>query len=410
LNEIVYLFGAGVNQAVKDWDGLSPPLSRNLFQIALNKEKYSNELYIDKMKELFDYIEKYFKMTRNDLKIKPFDLEMCFTLLERQALQAFKIGKNEEGQYLFNILFLFKSFLAEVISDFDHFSITSTSLRNLGKIITYEKPTIITFNYDCIMEQIIESSSGLNPNFPESFMEHMNKIMIKDKKEIPDELVKYSHYNWNRPLGYGFKFDEIQLQQAGPSIFINGNRFYSYAENQLYKIPLLKLHGSLNWFRYLPLRMIPNFPGEPEPELGERKKNILLKRGNWWFGRPPFHEGWLLDPLIITPTLYKENYYDEMPFMDIWEIAKNSLSNCRKLIIVGYSFSPTDFSTKQLFLESFYENNLEELIVINPDHSILKIVKDLCHYQGGIIWFNNLDEYIESFSNLIQLDRESNVK
>jgi len=40
-DDIVYLLGAGVNQSVRDWDDLSPPMTNNFFQIALRKEKYS---------------------------------------------------------------------------------------------------------------------------------------------------------------------------------------------------------------------------------------------------------------------------------------------------------------------------------------------------------------------------------
>lgn len=67
LGEIVYLLGAGVNQVVKDWDGLSPPLFNNFFSIALSKKKFRDEHYSRQMQPVYDYIEKYFKKTKDDL-------------------------------------------------------------------------------------------------------------------------------------------------------------------------------------------------------------------------------------------------------------------------------------------------------------------------------------------------------
>ena len=396
----VLLIGAGVNQVVKDWDGLSPPLLNNFFNIALTKRKFGNEYYSKQMQDVYVYIEKYFKKTRDDLAKSSFDLELCFTLLEQQIKRAERENRRTEFQKLAMIRFQLISFLAEVLSDFEHFAVTSHTMRNLGRVIFHEKPTIITFNYDCLMESILETTSGVNPNIPKSFRDPS----LFEKRELPDELLVYSHCNWNRPLAYGFKFDEIQLQQAGVSKFARGSRFYSIPQNQIYPKPLLKLHGSLNWFRYLPFRSFPVLPGEPEPKLNEKESEIILKDGTWWFGRPPDHDGWFIEPIIITPVLYKDSYYNEKPFIEIWELAKKALSQCDKLVAIGYSFSPSDFTTKQLFLESFAESDLKELVVINPDHNVVKVVKELCHFNSGTVWYSGLDNYLQTFSDSLMIE------
>lgn len=208
-------------------------------------------------------------------------------------------------------------------------------------------------------------------------------------------------------MGYGFKFDQIQLQQAGVSKFVSGSRFYSIPQNQLYSKPLLKLHGSLNWFKYSPVRSLPTLSGETIPELGEKESEIILKNGTWWFARPPDHNGWFITPIIITPVLYKDEYYDDKPFKEIWTQAKNALSRCKKLVIIGYSFSPTDFSTKHLLIESLMNSDLEELIVVNPDHNLIEVVKELCHFSGGVVWYSSLDDYLNTFSGLVPLESET---
>jgi len=145
-------------------------------------------------------------------------------------------------------------------------------------------------------------------------------------------------------------------------------------------------------------------PQEPEPKLKEKESEIILKRGTWWFGRPSDHNGWIIEPIIITPVLYKDKYYNEKPFREIWESAKKTLSQCDKLVVIGYSFSPSDFTTKQLFFESFAENDLKELVVINPDHNLVKVVKELCHFNGGVVWYSDLDEYLQTFSESVMIE------
>lgn len=402
MKEVVYMLGAGVNQVVKDWDGDSPPLLNNFFNIALNKRKFGDDHYSQQVQDVYNYIEKHFKKTQDDLARVPFDLELCFTLLERQIKRAIQKENSVELKKLVNIMFHLEAFIAEVLSDFEHFAVTSHTMRNLGRVILHEKPTLITFNYDCLIESILEFAYGVNPSVPKSFKD----VGSFENRELPDEMLIYSHHNWNRPLGYGFKFDEIQLQQAGISKFARGSRFYSLPQIQLHSKPLLKLHGSLNWFRYLPVRSLPTLPGETEPELNDEESEIILKSGTWWFNRPPDHNGWVINPIIITPVLYKNEYYDTKPFKEIWGLAKRALCQCKRLVVIGYSFSPTDFSTKQLLIESSMNNDLEELIVVNPNHNSVKVAKDLCHFNRGVVWYSSLDDYLNTFSDSVRLESE----
>jgi hypothetical protein len=120
------------------------------------------------------------------------------------------------------------------------------------------------------------------------------------------------------------------------------------------------MHGSLNWFRYLPICAFPTIPGELVPSLEEKENHLLLVDGHYWFDQPPQHYGWCIDPVIITPNLYKKRFLHERPLKEIWAFAKEALSACRKLVIIRYSFSPSVFATKQLLLESLSDTQLEE--------------------------------------------------
>lgn len=78
MGETVYLLGAGVNQVVKDWDGLSSPLLSNFFNIALSKRKFIDDHYSRQMQPVYDYIEKYFKKTKDNLAKSSFDFGIMF--------------------------------------------------------------------------------------------------------------------------------------------------------------------------------------------------------------------------------------------------------------------------------------------------------------------------------------------
>jgi hypothetical protein len=49
---------------------------------------FSDELFDDRLKPLYEYIEKYWKKNKNNLATESFDLEECFTLLELQSREA----------------------------------------------------------------------------------------------------------------------------------------------------------------------------------------------------------------------------------------------------------------------------------------------------------------------------------
>lgn len=393
MSQIVYLLGAGANQVISDWNGLKPPLNNNFFKMALQSQKYGEAHYLNKITPVYDYISRYWKKSIDDLKNTYFNLEDCFTMLQFQRNDAERAEEHDEYVKLTRIEFLLESFLAEYLSEFEISSVLSDSMRDFGRLIYREQPTVITFNYDCILESAIESASGVNTYIPQSFQGGSF-----EQEEVLDDELPYSHCNWNRPLAYGINFDEIQLQRAGLSTYVDGNRFYSHHENRLYSWTILKLHGSLNWFQYLPIRKYPSF-GLSEEKLPEEKLGeVLLINGHWWFSDPPDFQGWLLNPLIITPVLHKEQSYRHPLFSKIWRQAHKELSTCKRLVVVGYSFSVTDFSIRKLLLEALCETSLEELIVVNPDTSIVQIIKELSHFNKPVLVCRDLEEYLRLYN------------
>lgn len=401
MSEIVYLLGAGINRVLKNEEGLQPPLATDFFQQVLNQDHFTiHRYFFEERQSLFDYIERYWKMSSEQLKNTPFDLEDCYTLIQLQKLDADKKGDKDRLRLLSQIELQLTMLLAEYLAKFDIPLDPSISqpFRLFGDIIYNQKATVITFNYDTLLESVIGNASDANPNMPATFIDTSFRRI-----ELPDEEVAYSHLNWNLPLGYGVKFDEVQLQRSGLRIFVSGERFYSHPKNKLYDNPILKLHGSINWFTYSGNKkpsdswlkhfgVEQNFPHDAE-NAKDRVGQTVMFSAIWWNGQLPEHNDEILSPIIVTPVLYK-NFYKHSFINELWKRAAIELSNCKTLIVGGYSFPPTDFNTKRLFLEAFSNHSPEEIIVINPETSVVQTVKDLCHFKKPVLVCRDLNELI----------------
>ncbi|OCH12424.1 hypothetical protein [Aliivibrio sp. 1S128] len=391
MSNIVYLFGAGINRGIQDHNGVKPPLATDLFVQALKCPRIGDDHYLEKISSVFEYIRRYWKLDKADLKNGYFDLEACYTLLELQLAEAKEANNQEQIYYLQDVVLKLTILFAETLQEMEHSIHNSESFRALGELIYSQSADVITFNYDTLIESSIESASRVRSNIPETY-----KGKPHDNGDISDEEIRYSHFNWNRPLAYGAKFDEVKLQRAGVSTYVDGERFYSAHPDGLYQNTILKLHGSINWFVYSGIK---NYSFEADVNAVESKKGkTVLTEGRWWFNEPAEKDGEIIEPIIITPTLYKR-YSENKLISSLWLQAKVTLMNCKQLVIGGYSFPPTDFAIRKLFLEAFEIHKPQEIIVINPDTSVVATIRDLCHFDKPIIICKDLDEYIKLFQN-----------
>ncbi|SMB81657.1 SIR2-like domain-containing protein [Desulfonispora thiosulfatigenes DSM 11270] len=351
-NDTVYIIGAGINQCITDYEGLNPPLTLNFFKTILKSTKYQSKEYVQKVNLVYEYIEKYWKMDKENLINRTFNLEECFTLIQLQLMEAIEENKEQEISYLLRINSALKIMFVQFLADFEEFINSSKLMRDFGKLIYQQKPNIITFNYDCNVERSIETASGL----------------LNERK--------HNQYKWKYPLSYGVEFDQIVIDG------IKVDQSY-YQKNKLYDWKILKLHGSLNWFKYLPVDQKRNL---------QQNGKVVLTSEKWWLTEPENIDGLIIDPVIIPPVLYK-NYNQEL-IWELWVKAKECLSQCKNLIVIGYSFPPTDFGIRKLLLESFENNSLEKLVIVNPDTTIVSKLKKLVHYDKPVLVCSDLSEFL----------------
>jgi hypothetical protein len=377
--ETVYVFGAGVNRSVKAAYDLRPPLATDLFKQALRHKDLGVE-QSDELRALFEYVERYWKLSVEDLREAPFDLEACFTLIQQQRQEANREGDVGRDEYLAQVEDQLSAVLTRFLAHIE--GNTAYDLIQLGERVLEERAAVLTFNYDTIIEQMIEYAAGDSDADP------------PQDGRVPDEQLSYSDFEWNRALAYGVLFDEVELQQTKATLdAVSGERFYDNPANTLYDPPFLKLHGSLNWFVHTsrPVR-----PTRGEPTRNPKEGQTLLTGGYPLIMRgfgPPERDGWIIKPMVVTPVLYKE--LGEGTIGECWRRARRELSDCSRLVVAGYSFPPSDFAMTKLFLEAFADDPPRELVSVNPNRGIAAKAATLCHYNGSPLVRENLEEFID---------------
>lgn len=358
-NKTTYILGAGFNQCVKGINGLKPPLSTNFFNTILKNKECNTINYDDRTQLVYEYIYKYWKKSKENLLYDDFNLEECFTLLQLQLLEASSTNNQELITNLLKINSTLKFMFIESLCEFEAFSSSSNLMLNFASLIYNEKSNILTFNYDCNLEKAIET---------------------------------ISNHKWNSFLSYGVKFDKVQIFKNNTMSYVKKEDFYNMFQRSPYNWNILKLHGSLNWFKCIPTSEYDLFRNYRN-DISAKKAQFILADTHKYFNKYE-SSNLIVDPLIIPPVLYKD--YGQDIISALWDMAKNVLSSCKTLIVIGYSFPPTDFGIKKLLLEAFEFNSLENLIVVNPNTSVINTVKELTHYNKPVLVCNNLSEFLEN--------------
>lgn len=176
------------------------------------------------------------------------------------------------------------------------------SLHQLLESSGFNSISYITFNYDCYLE---------------------NSLTYLNKK------FKYIHSNFNS--------ESIETILSGG-------------------IPIIKLHGSLNW---------EHNSNDSITQHDESHRQI----------KPDYNALDWTQPAIIPPTIFKQEINDDSRAADHltrvilqqWKAAITILKNADKIIFVGYSFPPADYHSKRIF-------QISSMLRKRSDRGVLKIL------------------------------------
>ena len=75
--------------------------------------------------------------------------------------------------------------------------------------------------------------------------------------------------------------------------------------------------------------------------------------------------------------------------------AREELSDCRRLVVAGYSCPPTDFAMRRLFLEAFVDGPPKDLVSVNPDRGVAGAVASLCHFGKRPLVRESIEEFLD---------------
>jgi hypothetical protein len=116
-------------------------------------------------------------------------------------------------------------------------------------------------------------------------------------------------------------------------------------------VPVLKLHGSLNW---LGLEHANLFKGAPEVFYLPEAINVAVGPDFWWTGfgslrpangRNDISQSGRLRPIIVPPTFAKDALRGS-PMGKLWPKAKEVLEKCDRVVIIGPSLREADYQTR----------------------------------------------------------------
>jgi len=202
-------------------------------------------------------------------------------------------------------------------------------VQRLIKHLHQSKTSVITFNYDTVLERIVY--------------------------KLQQEKGK-SEGQWPREFDlYGLPLSPIGLREAG-----------TFGGTEVETFHLIKLHGSINWF----YSGVEGFPGEQVYYWPIRLDPLHLRGLNNATSKQK-SERLVKDkiPLIIPPVAEKSRFYSNQTLRSLWGDARNALASANEIFCVGYSLPQTDLTTKLLFRSAARS---EKVFIVNRSAPELK--------------------------------------
>lgn len=194
---------------------------------------------------------------------------------------------------------------------------------------------------------------------PEPYKELAQRIM-RLWREVPASQRPITFITFNYDLALDYALSHYVGSLGGPDYCL------SQSENSS-GIPLLKLHGSINWGSCGQCGAIVPF------EMSEVQIEPFIGHGSWVFDLGTNidrkqHCSFPLKrcPVIVPPTWNKTDYHGELA--KIWSRASAELATAENIFVIGYSLPETDSFFRYLYaLGSESPTRIKRFWVFNPD-------------------------------------------
>lgn len=207
--------------------------------------------------------------------------------------------------------------------------------------------------------------------------EYITNKVVEMLSEIPDDILKFkliheiidskstlNIYTLNHDLILEKLFDSINVKYSDGFSLQNKYkmRYWNpssyFVEEALVRI--FKLHGSINWYRYIPT----DLSWYDEIAISECP-NCAVDRNGKPYDPPPDH------PEILIGTFNKIVRYTRGIHFRMLSIFREEVEKVDNLIISGHSFR--DKGINALLIDWLFNNRDRQAIIIDPNPSQLKL-------------------------------------
>jgi SIR2-like domain len=232
------------------------------------------------------------------------------------------------------------------------------------------------------------SNNSIHPPPPYPQLAKLVREVISTPSSSPTPLTIFSviTFNYDLCVDYAFHSSGIPV----------GYRLDVWKENE--SLPLLKLHGSLNWGcctsckEIVPWPMTKFFQNRMY-DLGARS-SITLRVGSKMNEFLHCQGNKVDGPYVVPPTWNKMQYHESLE--RVWRAAAAELSTAENIFVCGYSLPDTDQFFKYLYaLGTIGTARLKRFWVFNPDRSVEKNFRALLG-QGVLPRFEFFPETFDS--------------
>ncbi len=202
----------------------------------------------------------------------------------------------------------------------------------------------------------VDSSTVVHP--PEPYGDFCQLVHRLQNQTNPSSTSAILTFNYDCCLDYGF-------------YAVGRDVDYSISDSPTHdSMPLLKLHGSLNWFKEKDSDLILCTDMQTYAN-GQRPMLARIDRRNPWIqlrmtGIWKDNSDIALAHMFVPPTSDKASWHQQLK--QVWRAAAKHLSEAKNIIVIGYSLPQSDSFFRYLYaLGSIGQYPLENFWVFDPD-------------------------------------------
>jgi hypothetical protein len=348
--------------------GMAPPLATEVFRAGTRFPRSSGVDQAGPFKDLLDFIASKSGIPVSSIGRADISIEDCFDWTVDAIKTAREQGGEEEITRCERRRLTLLAYFCGVISEFRAES--SPWLYDLAGAIWRDQADVLTFNYDTLLESALAIVSGRIPQTPEDErIEESWRAFNSTGENRPEIDLNFRGTEWEPHTRYWVPFDRFELPQPAGNTAETSGAYFETNPSRFREPKFLKLHGSVDWFRYTNL---PYGPFEPLPQAERDGLAGKLLFNQWKWQTPagafldwPHDHHVLLDPVLATGS-GKGEYLETEPLASLWRLAAESLKQCERLVVIGFSFAASDQPARKLVKECIDRAVLKEAIWVQP--------------------------------------------